>query len=147
MADSLEGAADGGLTVSFRIANTGKEDGDEIPQVYLGAPRDNASAAAFPIRSLAAFDRLSLKAGESRTVSLHVAQRRLQYWSTSDERCGTGEPQPKYQRRSFLQRLAAGAIHRRNRFELLQVRGAMQQLSAIASGCSVNATLHLPDLC
>jgi beta-glucosidase len=85
----VDRAADGGLTVSFRIANTGKRDGDEVPQVYLGAPRQSASAAAYPIRSLVAFDRFSLKAGESKTISLHVTQRRLQFWSTADQRWET----------------------------------------------------------
>jgi beta-glucosidase len=82
----VERAADGGLTVSFRIANTGAKDGEEVPQVYLGAPRENASGAAFAVRSLAAFDRVSLQAGESKTISLHVAKRRLQYWSTLNKR-------------------------------------------------------------
>lgn len=85
----VDRAADGGLTVTFRLANTGKKDGDEVPQVYLGAPRENPSGAPFPTRSLAAFDRVSLKAGESKMVSLHVAQRRLQYWSTIEKRWET----------------------------------------------------------
>jgi beta-glucosidase len=33
---------------------------------------------------LAGFSRVHLKAGESRSVTLHVAPRQLQYWSVAD---------------------------------------------------------------
>jgi beta-glucosidase len=79
-------ADDGGLTVSFRIENTGKADGDDVPQVYLGAPNQIPDGVAFPVRSLAAFDRIHLKAGEIQTVSLHIARRQMQYWSTNLKR-------------------------------------------------------------
>ena len=74
-------AADGGLDVSFQIKNTGKVDGDEVPQIYLGNPSDAPEGAQFPKRSLVAFDRVHLQAGESKKVTLHVALRQLQYWS------------------------------------------------------------------
>lgn len=57
---------------------------DEVPQVYLGAPSEIPDGVQFPVRSLAAFDRIHLSAGESETVTLHVAERQLQYWSTKD---------------------------------------------------------------
>jgi beta-glucosidase len=38
----------------------------------------------FPVRALAAFDRVHLAAGEGKTVTLHVAPRQLQYWSTKE---------------------------------------------------------------
>jgi beta-glucosidase len=74
-------APDGGLDVSFQIKNIGQADGDEVPQIYLGNPSDAPEGAQFPKRSLVAFDRVHLQAGESRTVTLHVALRQLQYWS------------------------------------------------------------------
>jgi beta-glucosidase len=77
----IKKAADGGLDVSVQIENCGKTDGDEVPQVYLGAPNEIPSRVQVPLRSLAAFDRVHLKSGESKTVALHVAQRQLQYWS------------------------------------------------------------------
>jgi beta-glucosidase len=82
----VEKADDGGLTVSLRIENTGKVDGDEVPQVYLGAPHAIPDGVAFPVRSLAAFDRVHLKAGETKAVSLHVNQRQQQYWSMGQKR-------------------------------------------------------------
>jgi beta-glucosidase len=40
----------------------------------------------FPVRLLAAFDRISIPAGKSKTVTLHVAPRQLQYWSTKESK-------------------------------------------------------------
>jgi beta-glucosidase len=37
----------------------------------------------FATKSLAAFDRIHLIAGESKTVAMHVAPRQLQYWSSA----------------------------------------------------------------
>ncbi len=76
--------ADGGLDVTVKIKNTGSMASDEVPQVYIGAPDKVPSGIQFPVRSLVAFDRIHLGAGESRTVTLHVALRQLQYWSSAD---------------------------------------------------------------
>lgn len=80
-------ASDGGLDVSVTIKNTGAADSDEVPQVYLGAPSDAPAGVQFPVRALVAFDRVNIPAGASRAVSLHVAPRQLQYWSTADANC------------------------------------------------------------
>ncbi len=76
---------DGGLDVSFRIRNTSKMAGDEVAQVYLGAPKNPPAGggAQFAVRSLAQFDRISIGAGESRNVTLHVEPRSMQYWSSA----------------------------------------------------------------
>jgi beta-glucosidase len=81
--------ADGGLDVDFQISNTGSVDGDEVPQVYLGAPAKPPAGAQFPLNSLVAFDRIHLAAGETRTMTLHVAPRRLQYWSVAKKSWAT----------------------------------------------------------
>jgi beta-glucosidase len=81
----VEKAGDGGLDVKVRIRNTGAADSDEVPQVYLGAPSDIPQGVQFPVRALVAFDRIHLSAGEAKTVTLHVDQRQLQYWSTKDQ--------------------------------------------------------------
>lgn len=76
-----EPAADGGLIVRFSLENVGKVYGDEVPQVYLGAPENPPSGAQFAVRALAGFDRIGLQPGQSRVVEIHVPLRQLQYWS------------------------------------------------------------------
>ena len=77
-------ADDGGEDVSFVLQNTGTRDGDEVPQIYVDGPeRDPNDGAQFAVRSLTAFDRVHLAAGETKTVTLHVAPRAFQYWSTA----------------------------------------------------------------
>jgi beta-glucosidase len=82
-------AADGGLDVSFTIRNTGKTAGDEVPQVYIGAPKNPPAGAQIAVRQLVQFDRVNIPAGQSRNVALHVEPRRLQYWSTANGRWET----------------------------------------------------------
>ena len=79
-------AADGGLDASFELVNTGGRDGDEVPQLYLGPPLPAPAGAQFALRSLVAFDRVPVRAGESRQVRLHVPRGALQYWSTRANR-------------------------------------------------------------
>ena len=79
-------SSDGGLEVGLTIKNAGTIDSDEVPQVYLGAPSVLPDGVQFPIRALAAFDRVHIPAGTSRAVTLQIAPRQLQYWSTKDSK-------------------------------------------------------------
>jgi beta-glucosidase len=80
----VEKTAEGGLDVSVNIKNRGDVGSDEVPQAYLGAPSEIPAGVQFPVRALVAFDRIHLAAGEAKTVTLHVAPRQLQYWSTKE---------------------------------------------------------------
>jgi beta-glucosidase len=82
----IDKAPDGGLDVKVHIKNTGSVESDEVPQVYLGAPSEIPDGVQFPVRTLVGFDRIHLAAGESRTVTLRVPLRQLQYWSTKDHK-------------------------------------------------------------
>jgi len=66
--------------VSFTLTNTGPRDGDEVVQVYL-RPVDPIQPG--PRQKLAAFDRLTLAAGESRRVNLTIDPDEFQVWSPS----------------------------------------------------------------
>ncbi|WP_348260782.1 glycoside hydrolase family 3 C-terminal domain-containing protein [Telmatobacter sp. DSM 110680] len=82
-------SSDGGINIKVSIKNTGSAASDEVPQVYLSAPGEVPEGVQFPVRSLVAFDRIHLSAGESKTVSFQVAPRQLQYWSTKDQKWAT----------------------------------------------------------
>jgi beta-glucosidase len=64
-------SASGDVAVSVEVKNTGNRDGDEVVQVYSKQLQAGPDA---PIRSLAAFDRVHLKAGERKTVHLTVSK-------------------------------------------------------------------------
>ena len=81
-----EKASDGGFDVTVVIRNKGAAPADEVPQVYLSAPSEAPEGIQFPVRTLAAFDRIHLAAGAAKTITLHVAPRQLQYWSTRDQK-------------------------------------------------------------
>jgi beta-glucosidase len=59
------------ITATFTVTNTGKIAGADVPQVYL------IDAAGQPRQRLLAFERIELKPGESRTVTLTADPRLL----------------------------------------------------------------------
>lgn len=83
---SVVRAADNGLDIAVRIGNTGTVSGDEVPQVYLDAPEQRPAGVQFAVRTLAAFDRVTLRPGETKEVSMHVSPRSLEYWSIAENR-------------------------------------------------------------
>jgi beta-glucosidase len=76
-------ADNGGLTVRFQVTNTGTAAGDAVPQVYLGAPETKPAGVRFAPKALAGYGRVHLAPGQSRTVTIHVPRRQLQFWSTT----------------------------------------------------------------
>jgi beta-glucosidase len=73
----------GEVTVSVGVKNIGKRDGDEVVQMYVAYPN---SSVMRPIEELKNFQRISLHAGESRTVSLRLTAKTIAYWK--DETAG-----------------------------------------------------------
>ncbi|MCX6627243.1 MAG: glycoside hydrolase family 3 C-terminal domain-containing protein, partial [Candidatus Solibacter sp.] len=68
-----------GLAVTFTLRNDGRVAGAEVAQIYLG-PAEGAPVG-MAVKSLAAFRRVELGAGQSRRVTLRVDARALEYWS------------------------------------------------------------------
>jgi len=83
---SVVRASDSGVDIAVRIGNTGTVSGDEVPQVYLDAPEQRPAGVQFAVRTLAAFDRVTLSPGETKEVSMHVSPRSLEYWSIAENR-------------------------------------------------------------
>ena len=65
--------ADGTVTVTVEVANTGAMDSDEVVQLYLSRP----DMADQPIRTLAGFDRINVAKGQTRTVTFNLDERAL----------------------------------------------------------------------
>jgi beta-glucosidase len=89
---SVHGTHDGGLDVRFKVGNVGRATGDEVPQVYLGPSPSVPAGVQQAVRKLVQFDRVTLRPGEQRRLTLHVDARELSYWSTAQQRWirGTG---------------------------------------------------------
>jgi beta-glucosidase len=67
----------GPLAVTVDVANSGKRAGDEVVQLYV---RDVEASVRRPKKQLMAFERISLRPGETRTVSFAVSPERLAFW-------------------------------------------------------------------
>jgi beta-glucosidase len=77
--------SDGGLNVSVRVTNTGRDSGSAVPQVYLGAPGSQPAGIQFAVRQLSQFGRVTLAPGQSANVTMTVPLRQLQYWSAGKQ--------------------------------------------------------------
>ena len=71
------------VKVSVDVTNTGTKDGDEVVQLYL---TDEKASTPRPIRQLEGFERISLKKGETKTVSFTLEPRQLSMIGKSDKR-------------------------------------------------------------
>lgn len=65
------------LTAECTITNTGKFDAKEVVQFYV---RDLVASLARPVRELKGFDKILLKAGESKTVKFEIDASNLGFW-------------------------------------------------------------------
>jgi beta-glucosidase len=68
---------DGEVAVSVDVRNTGLLDGDEVVQLYV---RHVGSKVARPLLELKGFERVPLRAGETKTVHLPLRASALTYW-------------------------------------------------------------------
>ncbi len=66
------------VKVSFDLTNKGQMDADEVVQLYVH--RVDAQVE-WPSKELKAFQRVSLKAGETKTVTLEIPLDDLRYWN------------------------------------------------------------------
>jgi beta-glucosidase len=73
----------GEVTVSFRLTNTGPRVGDEIPQLYV---RQEVSSVTTWEKNLCGFERIHLKPGESKKVTLMIAPECLAIWNLEMKR-------------------------------------------------------------
>jgi beta-glucosidase len=68
------------ITVSVTVTNVGERAADEVAQLYIHQRHGSASR---PVRELKGFQRITLAAGESRTLTFPLGPDELRYWSAA----------------------------------------------------------------
>ena len=76
--EKLEMRNDGGCTVTIDVVNTGKKDGSEIVQVYIRNLQDPDG----PLKSLRAFQRVNVKAGQTVAAKLTLDRKSFEFWDS-----------------------------------------------------------------
>ena len=72
-----------GVSVKVPVTNTGNVAGDEVVQVYL---RDDVSSVTRPVKELAGFQRVTLKPGETKQVTIAIRPESLALWNRDMKR-------------------------------------------------------------
>lgn len=72
--------AGGEMEVSFTVKNTGVRDGAEVVQLYVDFPNATADHMKRLNRRLVGFERVELKAGEQKTVTIPLKHEQLAYF-------------------------------------------------------------------
>jgi len=70
-------------TVSVDVTNTGKRAGDEVVQMYI---RDEVSSVTRPVKELRGFERITLKPGETKSVTFKLGPQELQFYNRQMKR-------------------------------------------------------------
>lgn len=68
---------DGSITAAVTVTNTGKRDGAEVVQLYI---RDLVGSITRPVKELKGFEKIFLKAGESKTVTFKITPELLRFY-------------------------------------------------------------------
>ncbi len=70
------------VTVSAEVKNIGERDGSTLVQLYI---RDMVASVVRPVKELRGFARVSLKAGESKTVEFTLDEEALKFYNINEE--------------------------------------------------------------
>ncbi|RKS19058.1 beta-glucosidase [Flavobacterium endophyticum] len=74
--------ASGTITATVTVKNTGKTEGAEVVQLYI---RDLVGSISRPLKELKGFEKIKLKAGESKTVSFTINTELLKFYNSNIE--------------------------------------------------------------
>ena len=72
------------ITVAVEITNSGMVDGEEIAQLYI---RDNVSSVTRPVKELKGYQRVALKAGETKKVNFSLNAESLAFYDINMNYC------------------------------------------------------------
>jgi beta-glucosidase len=73
---------DGDESASVVVKNVGSRTGNEVVQLYL---HQRYGSASRPVRELKGFERVTLAAGESKTVTFKITREERKYWSSATD--------------------------------------------------------------
>jgi beta-glucosidase len=77
--DKQKVSANSTLNISVTLTNTGKYDGSEVAQLYI---RDMVGSITRPVKELKGFQKVFLKAGESRTLNFKLTANDLAFYNS-----------------------------------------------------------------
>lgn len=78
---SVKPLNDGRFEISFSVKNTGNRDGADVAQIYVGSPKN--SKVSRPLKELKGFEKVFLKAGETKKVSITLDKRAFSYFDVN----------------------------------------------------------------
>lgn len=113
------------VSVSFQLRNTGKYAGDEVAQVYVKLPE---RGEVIPVKELKGFERVSLKSGESKEVTIKLRKDLLRYWD---------EAKGKFIYPSGNYNIMVGASSADIRLQ--KVVSVLQKIKVVCVGASITA--------
>lgn len=70
------------VTVKINVTNTGKVEGEEVVQLYI---RDKVASIVRPMKELKGFEKIKLKAGETKTVTFAIGKDQLAFYNNKLE--------------------------------------------------------------
>ncbi len=85
---AFDETTDGNMTFKVDVTNTGDRPGADVVQLYIS---DVKCSVGRPVKELKAFQKVTLKPGETKTVTLSTDKRALSYW---DEATGNWKAEP-----------------------------------------------------
>ena len=75
------------LTATFNVKNDGSKDGDVVPMLFLKFPTiDEYGTDGYPSKLFKGFDKVFIKSGETKSVSITVDEHALSYYSESEKK-------------------------------------------------------------
>jgi beta-glucosidase-like glycosyl hydrolase len=73
------------VAINVDVENTGDVDGDEIVQIYVKTP-DSPKSLQRPIKRLKGFKRVTIPAGQTKTVSIDINCSDLWFWDSENDK-------------------------------------------------------------
>ncbi|TKC00144.1 beta-glucosidase BglX [Pedobacter cryophilus] len=74
--------ANGSISVTVKVKNAGNRDGEEVVQLYI---RDLVGSITRPVKELKGFQKIALKAGETKEVTFKLTEEHLKFYNSNLE--------------------------------------------------------------